>query len=582
MSGARRPRSLVRRALPGPALTGVRRARRALRRVPRNPAQARALGERIVERRIVGTARGRRALRLAWAVRMRLPGPDERLREQTHRWGHRLARRGHLTDAVALYADAERGIGSPAPRLALTVQRGALDLRLGNIPADLWDRVHDLLALADELVAAGDLVGAGARLQEAFNLAYHRTLHFEDLRSPLADDPDGFLAPFRKSAAFTAVQQPTGRTRPVRPTPAGRPRRVLFTTFMNWNFVGDIVEDYRATAGVEVRTLDLKEIADGPWRAQPVDLVTRRLQQSLGSDPVTVPDDLREAFDWADSVFVEWGHRALPWVSLLPEVGARVVARIHSYEAFTPMPLHTDWSGIDDLVFVSPHIRALVEAAVPALAEGPRLHTIPNRNLLAPYRQPKLAGADRTLGLVGWNNVTKDPGWAVELLEELLKQDPRWRLRLVGHNFPRSNITGPATRYRDDLERRLDALGEAVERPGFSTDIAEALRHIGVIVSSSRREGTHEGLIQGTASGAWPVVRDWPYVARWGGARTMVRDEWVVDTPQQAAAALLDAAEDPERFGALRAEAADWVATRYDWSVVRPALDALLLDDAPA
>ena len=73
-----------------------------------------------------------------------------------------------------------------------------------------------------------------------------------------------------------------------------------------------------------------------------------------------------------------------------------------------------------------------------------------------------------------------------------------------GSNFPTSNLTGPATAYRDALLRRIAALGDAVERPGFSDDVPEALRHVGVMLSSSRREGTHEGLIQGAASGASP------------------------------------------------------------------------------
>jgi glycosyltransferase involved in cell wall biosynthesis len=245
------------------------------------------------------------------------------------------------------------------------------------------------------------------------------------------------------------------------------------------------------------------------------------------------------------------------------------------------MPQHTDWSGIDDLVFVSPHIRALFEASVPALADGPRLHTIANRNLLRTFDLPKHKGSGHTLGLVGWNNVTKDPQWALDLLEALREHDDRWRLRLVGHGFPRAGITGPATKYRDVLMARIDALGDAVERPGFTTDVPEALRHIGVIVSSSRREGTHEGLLQGAASGAFPVVRNWPYVARWGGARTMVPDEWVVDTAQEGARMLLAASADEMVFGVRQRAVAEWTVRRYDWSVVRPQLDDLLLTDAP-
>jgi glycosyltransferase involved in cell wall biosynthesis len=533
----------------------------------------------VLDRRVVPDPRRRNLLLRAWRARAATATPLTRDQAALVReglgLGRRLARLGQPDAAVAVYRAGEAAVRDPAGRLLLTVQRAALELRAGLVPDDLWERVADLLALADRHLDGGDVDTAGSRLQEAYNLAFHRTLHFEDLPSPLAEDPDAFLAPFRASETHRLAEAPSGRSRPAAATLAGRPHRLLVTTFMNWNFVTDIVEDYRATPGVEVRTVDLKEIPDGPWRAQPVDLVKDRLRQATGGPDLSPPPEVREAFDWADTVFVEWGHRALPWVSLLPELSARVVARIHSYEAFTPMPLHTDWSGIDDLVFVSSHIRALVEASVPALS-GVRCHTIPNRNLLDTYRRPKLPGAERVLGLVGWNNVTKDPAWALDVLEVLLEHDDRWRLRLVGHGFPTSGLTGPASEYRDALTRRIDALGPAVERPGFTDDVPEALRGIGVILSTSRREGTHEGLIQGAASGSVPVVRNWPYVARWGGPATMYPDAWVVETPTEAAALVLEAAA-AGRVGSPSADTAEWARTHYDWSVVRPRLDELLL-----
>jgi glycosyltransferase involved in cell wall biosynthesis len=576
LRSARRHAVRARRSLRRRAATASHQARA----VPVSPAQARALAQSVLDTRVIASARGRRAMLLAWRARTRLPGSDAHLARTGLGLGRRLARRGHPADAVAVYAAGERAMSDPDQRLLLTVQRSALELRLGHIPADLWQRIADLLDAADRALATGDHTAAGSRLQEAFNLAFHRTLHFEDQPSPLAADPDTFLAPFRASTAYRDLVRPSRLARPLHPVVTGRPHRLLVTTFMNWNFVGDIVRDYAQTEGVEVRTLDLKEIADGPWRAQPVDLVQRRLRQAHGLDDVVPPPEVREAFDWADTIFVEWGHRALPWVSLLRDLPARVVARVHSYEAFTPMPMHTDWSGIDDLVFVSPHIRAMVEASVPALANGPRLHTIANRNVLGAYDLPKHPGSRHTLGLVGWNTVTKDPQWALDLLEALREHDDRWRLRLVGHGFPRSNLTGPATAYRDELKARMDALGDAVERPGFTSDVPQALRHVGVIVSSSRREGTHEGLIQGAASGAFPVVRNWPYVARWGGARTIVPDEWVVDTAEQGARMLLASAGDDIADDERRRAVAEWTTRRYDWSVVRPQLDELLLTGA--
>jgi glycosyltransferase involved in cell wall biosynthesis len=507
-------------------------------------------------------------------------GSQEALLRQCLGLGRRLARRGQLDAAIQVYAAGERAVKRQDRRLLLTVQRAALELRQGHVPADLWQRTTDLLSLADVALAEGDHDTAGQRLQEAFNLMFHRTLHFEDLPSILSTDPEGFLAPFRDSTAYQQAIAATESAHAPGHRDAKRAHRLLVTTFMNWNFAADLIRDYEATAGFEVRTIDLKEIPDGPWRAQPVDLVKNRLRQSAGLGGIEPPAEVRELFEWADTVFVEWGHRALPWVSMLPNLRARVVVRIHSYEAFTPMPMHTDWSGIDDVVFVSPHIRALTEATVPEMVKHARAHTIPNRNLLRTYQRPKHQGSEFTLGLVGWNNVTKDPMWAVELLEKLRKHDDRWRLRLVGHNFALAGLTGPATAYRDELMSRIESLGAAVERPGFSDDVAEALRHIGVILSSSRREGTHEALIQGVASGAFPIVRNWPYVAKWGGAHTLYPPGWIVETTDEGCMRILDALESGPLLEQAR-ELAQWTIDEYDWSVVRPQLDELLLTPKP-
>lgn len=567
-----------------PAARRLRRERERVRSLPTSREQVRSRAEKVLDHKVIPHDQRRTALVTAFKLRATaqrlLPGGQRLLSSHALGLGRRLARRNQVDAAIEVYGVGEAALRRPEQRLLLTVQRAALELRQGHVPDDLWDRVRDLLALADTALAGGDHDSAGTRLQEAFNLAFHRTLHFEDQKSPLSTNPEAFLAPFRASTAYELACRPTGSARPDRAPLTNRPHRLLVTTFMNWNFVGDIVKDYEATENVEVRTIDLKEIPDGPWRAQPVDLVKDRLRQAEGGPGVEPPAEVREAFDWADTVFIEWGHRALPWVSMLRDIDARVVARIHSYEAFTPMPMHTDWSGVDDVVFVSPHIRALVESSVPEMVRHARLHTIANRNVLGPFHRHKHPDAAFTLGLVGWNNVTKDPAWALDLLEELRRHDDRWRLRLVGHNFPQSGLTGPASSYRDALMERIAAMGDAVQRPGFTDDVPEALRHIGIIVSSSRREGTHEGLIQGVASGAYPVVRDWPYVAAWGGPRTLFPDDWVVSSPAHAASKLLALAEtgsigdDAERL-------AQWTAEHYDWSVVRPRLDSLLLTARP-
>ncbi|MGA8045840.1 MAG: hypothetical protein WCA30_06180 [Dermatophilaceae bacterium] len=561
------------------------RARPPWTRLRNRVKRRRTLADRkvnaIINHRVIAHDDRRERLLRTWETRVRLvghtPGGERELSREAIRLARRLDRREQTEAARRVYVAAEAALTDPELRLRVTVQRLAMDLRHGQVAPDIWDRIRDLLAYADDLLDRGDVESAATRLQEAFNLAFNRTKHFEDIASPLASDPDEFLAPFRASRTYELSTRPTERAPRERLRVEGRPHRLLFTTFLNWNFLGSIIEDYQTTPGVEVRTLDLQDLPDGPWRAQPVDILRTRLHQARGDGALTPPPEIREAFDWADTVFVEWGHRALPWVSMLPDLRAKVVARLHSYEAFTPMPHHTDWAGIDDMVFVSPHIRSLVEHCVPHMAEHARIHTVPNHNVLATYRRPKRAGAERTLGLIGWNNITKDPLWAVDVLERLRATDSSWRLRLVGDGFARGRRTGLTKAYVARLCEKFEELGDAIELPGYTEDVPDALRDIGVILSSSRREGTHEGLIQGTASGSFPVVRNWPYVAKWGGAHTLYPEEWIVESAEEAAARILRGADSSAAHGS-DTPFAEWVLTHYDWSVVRPQFDALLLD----
>ncbi|HEX5968212.1 MAG TPA: glycosyltransferase, partial [Intrasporangium sp.] len=360
-------------------------------------------------------------------------------------------------------------------------------------------------------------------------------------------------------------------------TEGGRPHRILFATATDFNFTTDTIREYADRPDVEVRKVDVRRLQKGPWRPDPAELTRNRLRHSAGI-PMEVPIQVREPFDWADTIFVEWGHRAMAWISMLPDVRARVVVRLHSYEALTQFPLITDWSGIDDLIFVSGHIRALVEHAIPEVLSGPRIHTIGNRNVMDSYNLPKRLAASRTLGLIGWGQVVKDAQWALDVLEELRRDDPTWRLRMIGNGFADdSKLTKAAAQYKARLEERIEGLGDAVIRPGFTRDVPHALRRVGVILSTSQREGTHESLIQGAASGALPVVRNWPVVARWGGAHTMFPESWIVETPQEAADRIREAVATGDLL-AEGAKAREWVLAHYDWSVIGPRLESLLMD----
>jgi glycosyltransferase involved in cell wall biosynthesis len=360
------------------------------------------------------------------------------------------------------------------------------------------------------------------------------------------------------------------------PARSGRIRRLLVLAYDNRSFIDPIVAEQQA-AGVEVRVLDLA--ADGGVRPRLSlsALVEARLRYGLDGTRPAIPEHLADDLAWAQAVFVEWGHRALVWASLLRGVEAPVVTRLHRYEAMTPMPLLTVWSSIERAIFVAEPIRAVVEATAPAITRaGTTVTVVPNRLELARCVAEKLPEADHTLALVGWNKIVKDPAWALDVLAALRQTDSRWRLLLIGEERPADSLE-TLFDYHEELTRRIVKLTDAVEVTGFTHDVPAVLRRVGVILSTSRIEGTHEALLQGAASGALPVVRNWPELRAWGGPAAIYPAEWVVDSPQAAAARILAATPAPPRSpGAAAAQ--HWALEHMDWEVVRPAFDAAVLD----
>jgi glycosyltransferase involved in cell wall biosynthesis len=445
----------------------------------------------------------------------------------------------------------------------------------------------DRLAEADTSFAAGDATAAAHRFAKGVRAAFQRDLHFDSLMSPLASDPEGFTAPLRDSTTARALRSPRGRdrtsTRPARRRGLLRrkpPTKVLVLTRTNRNFLGRLLDHLETHPGFEVRFFDLAEAkALVKGINDPAVLAT----EILTGDRTRIQRAerrLRPLLDWADTVFLEWctAHAAL--FTMLDPRDTRVVVRLHSYEAFTPWPHLVDFGRVDDLVFVSDHVRDLAVAAIPGLREpnAPRLHSIPLGMTLGRYVRPKQDAARFHLGMVGWASVAKDPLWALEVLRQVRRHDERYRLLLVGDDF-KETVSPTAEEYAARLHDELTDLEQqgAVRRTGRTEDVPGALTDLGVILSSSVRESFHAGLVEGAASGAVPVVRDWPFFAgRSTGASTLFPADWVVGSPEEAAERVLRATATEDRWRETGAAASKHALSSWDWDAVKGRYDDLL------
>ncbi len=458
--------------------------------------------------------------------------------------------------------------------------------------ATILAAARTLADAADRALAVGRAAAAADHLLQALHVLLHRSLHTLDTPSPLSHKGSGWLDPVIRSAAYTRLHQRTQAAEGA-PAPVDRPR-VLLVTDGNAHFLGE-VERGLVGAGARVTRLDLTgPRADGLVPA-PVVLARARLGDPAAGaavDASAAAPEVAALLREADVVVVDWCTAAAVWASLVVPPGARLVVRLHSVEAFSVEPHLVDWSRVDDVVLVGGQLESLVRHVVPALAPartrrgGPLVHVVPNPVALdgpppdGHASRAERPDAARTVAVVGWAQPVKDPLWALEVLDELRRHDPRWRLLLVGADYADPQLP-PGRRYRAEVLRRIAAAGDAVIRTGWTADLPEVLRDAGYVLSSSRRESHGVAFCEAVTAGCLPVARDWPDVAEFGGAGEVFPAEWVVRSPQEAAARVLALAAEPDDVRTrTAAQAAGLVRARYGSAAVLPRLLDVLVPPA--
>ncbi|GAA1149537.1 hypothetical protein GCM10009583_19380 [Ornithinicoccus hortensis] len=429
--------------------------------------------------------------------------------------------------------------------------------------AELAEAVQAALTGADRALADGDRLGARHRLADALGVTFHRERHAETLSSPLVEDTADFLRPLWSSATMRELVG--GGSRPV-VTPGkrggGRPR-VLVLGGAYGTFHPPVVAALSEVASVQVR--GPRQIARFLGQRLPDPQVLEALAVLRGCGPAAdEPDpwgahaldkEIRDALvprlRRTDAVFSDWADRLTVWASHLVPRGVRFVIRIHSLDALDPWFHLVDWTAVDQVLVVSEPLRSLVVRLLGAIGAEVPVDVVDNLAALAEVDRPKGEEARTTLGMIGWGRRVKDPLWALDLLA----REPSWRMVFIGADLGHG-FSGRSVTYNDEVRRRLldPAIGDRVEFVGWTDDIARHLRRVGVILSTSRRESWHLGLVEGAASGAVPVVRQWPLLASLGGARALFPPDWVV-TDLAEAEARVRAVTDPAAWEDARRRA---------------------------
>ena len=257
------------------------------------------------------------------------------------------------------------------------------------------------------------------------------------------------------------------------------------------------------------------------------------------------PDASRELASWADVVICEWCGPNAVWYSKHKRRGSRLLVRLHRFELTSPYPAQVKIAAVSQVACVSRHYARLTQERT-GWPEA-KVVTVPNLIDVAQLDRPKLDGARFHLGLVGIVPSRKRLDLALDVLEELRREDDRYLL-FIKSGMPWEHWwvwQNPAERehYASALRRvqRSPLLRGGVVFDDAGPDIPAWLRRVGFMLSTSDDESFHVAPAEGMASRAVPVVRHWP------GAETIYDRRWLHRDPAEMAAAI----------AALRDEA-DW------------------------
>jgi glycosyltransferase involved in cell wall biosynthesis len=438
-------------------------------------------------------------------------------------------------EAMRLAASGDIGLSWRHPDLDASLELSTKVLEFGQLGLPvILNRtpMHEALLGADyplfaaSLEDVADVAALAARSASVFALAAERTSDAAAeytleraaarLRSYLARAvPADLIAPDTRPASATpatssGISDISGRTTPLRVVIAGH----------DLKFFRPMIEYFRLQPDLEIRV--------DQWA-------------SLGEHDPAVSKELAE---WADVVVCEWCGPNAVWYSRHKRRGSRLLVHLHRFELYSHYPGQVKIGSVDQVICVSDHYARLTREHTGWPAS--KVVTVPNPIDVSQLDRVKLDGARHHLGLVSIDSSRKRLDLALDVLEELRRDDDRYQL-YVKSRMPWEHWwvwQNPAERehYQAALRRmqRSPLLRGAVVFDDAGPDVAAWLRRVGFVLSTSDDESFHVAPAEGMASRAVPMIR------HWAGAETIYDQRWIRETPAEMAAAIAALADPAE------------------------------------
>jgi len=212
--------------------------------------------------------------------------------------------------------------------------------------------------------------------------------------------------------------------------------------------------------------------------------------------------DIFNAIDWGSIIWLEWLNQSSIIATNYKGIkGKKVIVRLHSYEIFTDFPKRINWSAVDRLIFVAPHIRDILKELSPGVIDGVKMEVIYNGLDLdkIPFKERK---AGFNLAWVGFINYKKNPPMALQVMKKLVDIDKRYILHVAG--------SFQDLRYKIYLEYMIKEMGlqDNVIFYGWVDDMEKFWEDKNYLLHTSIHEGHSLAIMEAMARGIKPILHN--------------------------------------------------------------------------
>jgi glycosyltransferase involved in cell wall biosynthesis len=207
----------------------------------------------------------------------------------------------------------------------------------------------------------------------------------------------------------------------------------------------------------------------------------------------------------SDILWFEWCNELMLYaLANFPTRHAKVICRLHSYEAFTDMPGQPDWSKVDHLILVNESVKDILRTMGfwDKIQNSCETHIIPNLVKTEDYDLADILEKRDKIAYLGHINYKKDSSLIFPIMEKVLERKLPHRLFSAGEHQD--------LRYKVMFDRYMETVSPPnIVFDGHQKEVNLWLKDKKYSLNTSLFESFNYGIAESMLTGAIPLVRNW-------------------------------------------------------------------------